>query len=824
MGVTVTDTRFYNRWTGTGGGGTSYPNQPVTSRMDVEIDFYIAWNLTDARLKFTTGVQTIEMLNDYDTRTFTDEGFKVGDTITVVDSTTNDGDYTITAISEDGRTLTVAEALNSETVESVSIHGVTPVDTIDLSYNMIGNDEAVTYLSKVDTTYRQRITATGVDATDTLHAVSFYVKSKSRGWVNFKLADETTGECDGIEIIGAGVTDYKQAFTITKRFYITPFFTIDQLDNFENNIPPDYYNYGSSLKYVGQIAARFSPDTSVPDHVGTFESDNGNGGWYDEANFGSRPEYYFQSIAYETGGETVDNLSVTDPTVVTIVVKSRSGLFTATTTKVLLSFHLCPDSPDDYQNTPDETMLDNFNFDTVVSLTGAAAAAGMQYGTDRELLSNCTFTRNDAETITIVATVTPNAWLIAYWQTKDDGNRKYAFGFSSDDVTVTETKATKSNVVLCDFNSAFWDKQDTTLFEFNGSGIYCYEYPDTGVYGVGDINGFEGDWWMVKIPFLIDKQSDADGNTPTLKTVKLQVLAVKTGYDDFVLQEKVVQCDSIRKLDGVQQIEIEDDQGLISYDNDPRNIFALLRDDTEDTATQAAFYLQCGIMLRYEWWQSAFDAQVLSENGTNTTPDISKFIRNITQQWSNYSGVNGVSLVLRFTAVVTDNDGNDTEFYSDADITVNTSDQIIWTGASGTPVQSITYYDPDTLELINCLQRNGRTRVVVSFSGSDYANTADASGYYGCMLAVTTSGGSIFTQRFASTETDSEEDSPWSATDVAPSAASSYSNGNLRINIYETLGVITSIVVEGYFDSTYLGESDEMVLILPRLGQKYIST
>ena len=253
-----------------------------------------------------------------------------------------------------------------------------------------------------------------------------------------------------------------------------------------------------------------------------------------------------------------------------------------------------------------------------------------------------------------------------------------------------------------------------------------------------------------------------------------------------------------------------------------RNEVTLARYATGDTATMAAYELNYPLILRYEDWINAIDSQRLNADGVNTVPDVAKGIEDVTMKWANYSGVNGWALKFKLTWIVTGTDGHDNEFYSSIPIEVNTATQIIWSGVAGSPTQSLQYFDEDETEEINCLVRNGVTLVRCTWTG-DFPDQPTSSGYYGGMLAVKTTSGTIFDQRFASTEVDSEEDSPWSATAADPSAATSYANGNLRMNIYETLGTVTSIVVEGYFDSTYLGETSEQVMILPRLG-KYTST
>lgn len=823
MSIVITSQKIYNQWTGTGGGGTSFLNQGVTNKIDVEIDFYISWNLTEARLAFDNSDGTISMLNDYDSRTFIEEGFQVDDTITIANSTSNDGDYTISAISEDGRTITVVESMTTENGESVDVHGITPITVVDLYDNFIENAAPEDYTSAVDPNTKMRITAVDVDATEIVHPTNFRARTKYKSWINFDLSDYDTGESTVCTIIGAGITDYKQMFTLNKTLYVTPLYLIDQLSNFTDSVTPDYYKGERSLKYIFKIEGRYTDGTPVADHSVSSTVQKGTGGWFDEANNGRLPEYYVSAISYGFGGSPYDSLNVQGSTNVTMTFKSRTGQFTNTTTDCRLVFFICPDAESDYQLTTDTTLLDNFFFDEVTNAVGAASADGVRYGTARQAITDCTFVYVDANTITATFTFIGGSDLVDYWEGKDDDQRKYVIALSSEDKDVTTTKGTVSNMAKADFNSAFWDKDDTSLFSFVGGGINAFEYPDQGTYGVGSIEGLEGDWWLTRCRFKVYNDPDADGNTPTVKQIKVQVIAYKASNDDFVLEEKLIECESFRKVDDIQQLSVDDSRGFISYDDDSRNEVILERYPTGDTSSTAGYELRYPLILRYENWINAIDSQRLNSDGVNSVPDVAKGIEDVTMKWANYSGVNGWALKFKLTWIITDVTGYDNEFYSSIPIQCNTADQIIWTGIAGLPTQLLEYFDEDETEEIGCLVRNGTTLVRCTWTG-DFPDQPTSSGYYGCMLAVRTTSGSIFDQRFASTEIDSEDGSPWSAPDADPSATTSYANGNLRINIYETLGTVTSIVVEGYFDSLYLGETTEEVLILPRLGAKYTST
>ncbi|MEK6821513.1 MAG: hypothetical protein AABY11_03900, partial [archaeon] len=108
--VFVTSKRFYDDFTGADG-GVDFAMGVVGDRLKLIISFYVKWSKENARIQFTDGgpsdYSAIAMTNPFDSLSFRDEGFVVGDTFDIVGSPSNDGSYTIADMSEDGRTIYV---------------------------------------------------------------------------------------------------------------------------------------------------------------------------------------------------------------------------------------------------------------------------------------------------------------------------------------------------------------------------------------------------------------------------------------------------------------------------------------------------------------------------------------------------------------------------------------------------------------------------------------------------------------------------------------------------------------------------------------------
>src|SRR3972149_7212817 len=223
MSVVVTSKSFTDEFTGTGGGGVSYLNGGVLSKMEATIDFYSFLAAQNKILTFDAATKTITNSNETDTSSFLDDetllgkGFKVGMIIAVEGTVSNNGAYTITAVEE--RIITVAEALINETDTDCSIFDDTPITALDLYYNLIENKLPESYLSLTDRDAIQRFTVDGIDATVTGTTKHMMISSSSFGWVTNTLTNPITGSTNEVTIVGMGITAHKQKFRIKQKFH-----------------------------------------------------------------------------------------------------------------------------------------------------------------------------------------------------------------------------------------------------------------------------------------------------------------------------------------------------------------------------------------------------------------------------------------------------------------------------------------------------------------------------------------------------------------------------------------------------------------------------
>lgn len=802
-GKVLNTSLFYDAFTGDAGGGSPYLNGNYTDRMKRVINIEYSWDLKKADLLFDAATKTITMQNQYDRRTFKGQEFSAKDLIAVVDSELNDGDFTITDISEDGKVITVSETIVDESskADSVSVYGKTPITSIKLFYNLISNNTPEDYISLVDPFSKQNFFANNLDCEDD-STVDMQIGTKSFAWVTNKITDSVTDSTDEVTIHGTGLTNYVQSFQIIQYFKVVPIFLNSQEINFTETpiVPPDYYFAGNSLKYICRIEAKYISGNPVSDHTAIDNGINGTGTWANQAALGTKGEYSVTSITYSDNdtSESLTALDLNRNCLVTIIVNSRSGKFVTSgsdenSTQFILEFNTSPSQESEYQDT-DTTMLDNLFADSCTNFLDSISENGEQFATTRQSITACKCDYMSATSSRITFIFSAGSLLKSYWKAKEDSDRKYEIRIITQDINIDTTIGHDRMTLLADFNSALWNRIDKTLFSLTGTGLQGYKYPDLGLLPRGSLNGFQGEAFFIDIGFKI-KQHNSIANTDicTVNNITWQVVGSKTGQVDFVFERKIIDFSNAKKVLFVQDLHFSDNRGFVSYSGDPCNIVAVTRDEFNDTSTYTAWLAYYGLILRYEVWVSALEQYYSSDTSIS---DISKFIDEITQDWSSYNNAQGWNLKLIFSIQITNTDiGSINNYTTSIPIVVKKDNTIQWSGSSGALTETIQYFSEDGLIEIFSIDRTGITLIRTTLTGN--FPFSDDEQYYGIMTA-TIDEGTIFERRLASSELDSETDSPFSPTDADESADFTWANGGCRINIFS--GV--KIIIESYFDSS----------------------
>lgn len=818
--IIIESVTFTDEFTGSGGGGVAYLNGGVMDKMIATIDFYSLLQYSGI-LKFLASNKTININNQADTTNFIALGWRMGMTITVEGSGSNNGTYTIAAVST--QSITTVEALINEVgVSNASIFDDTPITALDLYYNLINNRVSrETYVSLTDKNSNQRFSALGLDASDTATSVPFLVSTSSMGWVTNEIADTTTGEVSGVTIKGRGITAHKQKFRITHEFFVAPLWIREQFNNFETITAPDYYSLNQSLGYIFRLNGKFSFENPAGEYTGGNIDTAGVSNWFNSNNQQTVPEYTFDSIAYTDVATSLplDRLDTGKEVLVAITIKSRNSLFvkqspsSGASTAFALGFIYNALDASRYINTPNRTLRQNLLNDRKFFNAFDSASNGEYFGTDYQVLKDISVTAFAAGQVTISFKVDFSAEIKALFAGVDITDRNYSFVITTQNVDIITTEQSDRVPILTAFDNADYDQDNGALVTAGAAGFIVYNYPNINTNPANQVRDYEGAPVYAKFPFRIKSQV-INGISPSAKQIGMQVVLVKAGESDFVLEGQEFDCSYSNKLNAIVagqpvagiQLDFNTTRGLISYAGDPYNTISLVNDASYNSGVNLGYVFNYAFVLRYETWLS------LIQKSSEFEFPLFSDIADPTERWFALI-VAGWTIKLKFYANIEGYDGWVTNLYCYTDIQIKALGSAADAGPVFTAVTK--YYDFETATEVQSILTDKKTLIITTYTRTSGVISGTPWGY---LFETIPSTGSIFNRRFASSEYDSESDSPFTSPGNDPAKTSGHESANVAVNLFGTSYVTVSTI---YDDSILnLARNNPNMAIITKLGFK----
>lgn len=581
-------------------------------------------------------------------------------------------------------------------------------------------------------------------------------------------------------------SSHTQRFKIKQSFRIAPFATLSQIRNFLDVRPPDFFSDGKALKYICKVDGKFSFTDPVIPHTGrmlgslagqTRESNNGLINWFNQNNIRSRAEYYFDSIEYLDGDmNSLDGLDIEKVVSVAIIIKSRNGKFVAfdsdeDSTKFALDFCYFPLNESRYVFTPETTLRQNFLNDRKFTYIGVGSN-GDYFGTAYQVLTNIEAFYVDADTMRIEFDVDFSAQIKTFLKTLPEENRNYFFSVTTQDTAIESTVQSDNVPVLIPLNTIKWDKSVPALVEAVDN-LRAFHFPSIGENAKNTVGGWEGDPFYVQFPVRVESLVVGEVS-PTILNAGFQIVARKEGEEDFVLEEKIFDTSIVRKLDGIQTIDISE---VKSYRDmpDEYNMASMVRDSSFDSGTKAGFLPSYASVLRYDFWNK------LIADSERFRYDIFKDIENPTEAWNTLQR-NGWALSIKFIMNVEGYEKFSEPFYHYWDIDCKYVGQEPDEGPIFT--STVKYEDYETGIKTNGIVPGKKTIITRTYNGDFSSMVPGYDDFYAYIFADLEGIGGVTNRRFASTEFDSEEDCPFTAYDADPDADQSFASRNVRINIF----------------------------------------
>ena len=107
-------------------------------------------------------------------------------------------------------------------------------------------------------------------------------------------------QCGGATIKGDGVDAYFQYFEITHNFLVIPYYIEGEYNDLIAGIKPYNFDNTNSLKYISNFEALYFRTDPNKKQIGSFVSNKGNVGWFDENFNTDLTNYSHTAIVHKT--------------------------------------------------------------------------------------------------------------------------------------------------------------------------------------------------------------------------------------------------------------------------------------------------------------------------------------------------------------------------------------------------------------------------------------------------------------------------------------------------------------------------------------------
>jgi len=310
------------------------------------------------------------------------DGFTVGDICDWIQGAAFAANITITAISNNGRSLYYTLNTGSITDSSnATLLGITPLTALINGFGLIENNDSFSIESEV-TGNDQAFYGAGIGA-DLGGGVrdTNFVNMTPQGSV----LDWRTGSMRA-RFVGNPING-TQRFEIEHEFVIPPWYIDGELSNIQNNIMTPLFSGQNSLKYVFNPELRSSLSNPLSSKSVKIDNQLGSVAWYGENFNGFQNNYQVNSINYEEQATTnsASGLLIGSKTKVTIEVQKNNGNFSVGERAGVYVSYL--PSQAEYTNTTLTDLIDNFIYDNAVNSNGLASVNGQDFIENFEIIN-----------------------------------------------------------------------------------------------------------------------------------------------------------------------------------------------------------------------------------------------------------------------------------------------------------------------------------------------------------------------------------------------------------------------------------------------------
>lgn len=594
---------------------------------------------------------------------FNDNDWHVGDTweLTGMTIPANNTTGTIIEISEDRKTIitdynfTVPEVLPLDAY----LVNTTTITAVTYKHGLIGNDEFVNYISKVDSS-EQIAQLGGLSNNNLSYQTATLLGNKSWQSGSVQIKGNEIGQGNPALISGA-----VQAFTIKHELIISPLMLADEWQDILNGLKPDILRNEASLRYVFSIDA--APVLKNPNNTTSVLVDEftGNIGAKDE-NFNGVPTNYIVSdVVYSivSSGDITDSLNLTtDETKITFTVTSSDTVTPPFldgngNNKAIFKFNYAPANESEYRDSPEaiaETMEHNFMFDDVLSTLGSSSGTPRRFGTSDQVIKEMTTTYVSDSVITVDVRIQLSSEIASRLANKVD--RRYMLYFSVANHTLSRKDSDKASITV-DNNLFFNDVTDPTLLPMANS-FMAHTGSVVGTDNVGSLSARVKDDVCCITNLAIDRNG-RESDDITISGVTMQIIARKDANTFDVLDEYSTSL-NLEIINDIPFVDLTIDRGFATPVDDLRKNIRFKRREDLDDAGFFAYELNFPIIMRWEYWEARDNA---NEDFFNTSEPNNGW----NHDWAGIAATSGWDIYYKATVNVVKN-GNPLTYTAESKI------------------------------------------------------------------------------------------------------------------------------------------------------------
>jgi len=629
--------------------------------------------------------------------TFEADDFSVGDRVTWVYSASPPAGYAGTVIAVNGAIMVVQLDPGFPVTSGVAsvtseIHGLTPLEGVQFFYNLIENQEAPGYLSKIDGSI-QGFFADGVGF-DTgggvrdLGVVPMTPLGSDRSWLF------GTVTVQYIQDVG-----FLQEFRFVHEYIVLPWYLEGELLNLQNLTPPSLFSQGNSLKYIGQYDFLSTLNNPNTQKTGTDSNVLGSTGWFNESNNGFTNDYGNISIVYSDTGGVIPSINSADTTEVTIRI---SGVNFNASTVGILAVSKLPEAIEYENNT--NFLADNFILETQRFSVGAPSS-----GT---ILTNVEATVINATELEIVADISYTSPQLLNIEEGDD----YVIAIIIEDDTLTNT-TTNRVTQLIDLNQFIKSANVPNLMTIDEEegGFYSH-VEDIGGIITSDYKGWIEDGVLLSRPFYLNIDLLANITQLYAKII------VTDGTTEFELESfQFDLSNSFITSGNVQQISLNTTRGFQLKSGDQFNFVRIsnLGQSFINGANREKYNLYWGFKAPFEKWLANADVPAIFT-------DFAKQQNGLNQNSANYSSVNGYEVYVQLNASVSDNNSETSYQFRSPALEIYDYDKA--QGGANLITCSFTTEDSGGTDLAGQILQGQDTIVVATFTNTTPGTLVDCVG------------------------------------------------------------------------------------------------